>query len=75
MSSCPHRPLHVRVAIRVARSKLPVGVIADRTGWSERRLKRLLLDETHLLAVDMETLARALEMPVGDLYLEPLGAK
>jgi transcriptional regulator with XRE-family HTH domain len=69
------RPLHERVATRVARSRVSIRTLAVRSGWSERRLKRLLRGDTELSAQDMEVLSMAIGVPVGDLYLEPLGAK
>jgi transcriptional regulator with XRE-family HTH domain len=45
--------------------------IADRTGWSEQRVYRLMSGKTELTAEDMKLLAVILAKPVAELYEEP----
>jgi len=47
--------------------------IVDETGWSPKRVRRLLAGQTRLLAEDMEKWARVLRKPVADLYRDPQG--
>jgi transcriptional regulator with XRE-family HTH domain len=45
--------------------------IAERSGWSEQRVHRLLHDKTRLLANDIEEFARILRKPIAELYRDP----
>lgn len=65
------RPINERVSEHVKRSGLTREGIAAATGWSEKRVQRLLSGDTDLRADDMEELARVLNLPVGALYREP----
>jgi len=62
------RPVHERVHGHVKAAKLTHSQLAEKTGWSEQRVYRVLHGKTKLEAEDMELLATILGKPVADLY-------
>lgn len=62
------RPLRERVKDHVDESGLSLEDLAEKTGWSEQRVYRLLVGKTQWRAEDMETLARVLNKSVTSLY-------
>lgn len=64
-------PIHERVKAHVEIAELTHAEIAEKTGWSEQRVYRVLNGRTDLTADDMEMLAVILGKPVGVLYRAP----
>lgn len=62
------KPVHECVAEHVEAAQLSKADIAERTGWSEQRVWRLLTGRTELSAEDMRVFARLVKKPVADLY-------
>lgn len=65
-----HTPIHERVKNLVERAGLTQSQLAEKTGWSEQRVYRVLNGKTDLSAEDMELLATILDKPVASLYRE-----
>lgn len=65
------RPIHERVARHVEHSGLTEGQIAEETGWSAKKVHRLLIGKTCIRAEYMEVFARILRKPIEDLFSEP----
>ena len=65
------RPIHDRVRVHVERAGLTHSQLAEKTGWDEQRVYRVLHGKTRLTAADMELLAGVLEKPVASLYRDP----
>lgn len=63
------------VADHVESSGLSEEQLAKQTRWSLKRVQRILAGKTYVSALDMATLARVLDKPVGDLFTEPGGAR
>lgn len=62
------RSIHEHVHDLVKDADLSYAEIADKTGWSEQRVYRLLTGKTDLGAEDMLKLAELLKKPVASLY-------
>lgn len=45
--------------------------VAERTGFSEQRVYRLLNDKTDLTGNDLEAIAEAIRVSVGELFHDP----
>lgn len=65
------RPIHQRVKDHVRRAGLTYAQLAERTKFSAQRVYRLLNDQTDIDAEDMEILAEAIGVSVGELYHDP----
>lgn len=61
-------PLHERIKERVTAAGFTQGDLAERLGWHEMKVWRVLNGRTALSADDVEIFARLLRVPVGDLY-------
>lgn len=68
-------PLHERVKARCEAAGLTSAVIEAKTGWHELRVWRLFNGKTKLSAEDVETLAKIIGCPPGELYLDPPKAR
>ena len=66
--SPPERPIIKHVARQVLTSGITKERIAKRTGWSEKKVSRLLTGQTELGAVEMTELARVLGKPIAKLF-------
>jgi transcriptional regulator with XRE-family HTH domain len=65
------RKVCARVKEHIQEAGLTHAVLAEKTGWDEQRVYRVLNGLTRLTAADMEELARILKKPVADLYRSP----
>lgn len=65
------RHLYKRVKDHIRRAKLTYSQVADRTGFSAQRVYRLLNGHTEISGEDMEILAEAIGVSVGELYHDP----
>lgn len=63
-----HRPIHERVKDHVDDAGLGYAELAEKTGWSEQKVYRLLHGKTHFRADDIEKLAQILGKSVIALY-------
>ena len=64
-------PVHERVHEHVRVAGFTHAQLAEKTGWDEQRVYRVLHGKTRLTAEDMELLARVLKKPVAELYMAP----
>lgn len=69
------RPLYQRVKDHIKRANLTYSEVAKRTGFSEQRVYRLLNDKTDLTGDDLETIAEAIGVSVGELFHDPSPAR
>jgi len=62
------RTIIKHVAEQVVRSGVTERQIARRTGWHEKKVRRLLTGDTELGAIEMAALARVLDVPIENLF-------
>ena len=69
------RPIHEVVRDHVRAAAITHAELAERTGWSEQRVYRVLAGKTELTAEDMKLLAKIIDKPVAELYQDPEAKK
>lgn len=62
------KSLNLRLRDHVRRADLTLDQVASELGWNHKKVQRLLLGETRLLANHMVAFSRVLKKPIADLY-------